>query len=213
MLDRASLDSAKRALERRLAVDGDAFGSLDDLQQFVDTRGNSLKLTAPRPVKVFDPPQDLDRLFDELVGGVARRPSTEPAAHAQMAAVFHKLEQEGRAKVNWDVTVPVVGRALRVPYAYRNGVWNLVKPHYFPSQERSAIRSALQLAIEGDLLYRHETEEGGKKQLIVVSSFDQGQNAADIQGRVNHVLQEYNVKTVGDAQVSEFLTQVAKDAH
>src|SRR5438552_3843697 len=68
-LDSASLNSAKQALERRLQVDSMSFETFGDLEKFVNTRGNALKLTAPRPVKVFDPPSDLDKLFEELVGG------------------------------------------------------------------------------------------------------------------------------------------------
>src|SRR5688572_28005390 len=43
-LDKASLNSAKRALERRLKTDRDAFTNFEDLQKFVDSRGNVLKL-------------------------------------------------------------------------------------------------------------------------------------------------------------------------
>jgi Protein of unknown function (DUF3037) len=68
-LDKASLNAAKRALERRLEVDASRFQTLQDLQQFADTRGNILELTKPRPIKVFDPAADLDKLFHELVGG------------------------------------------------------------------------------------------------------------------------------------------------
>ena len=67
-IDSASLNSAKRAIERRLEVDRDSFQTLEDLQRFVDTRANALKLTQPRPVKVLDPAEDLVKLFEELVG-------------------------------------------------------------------------------------------------------------------------------------------------
>lgn len=75
-LDEAALNSAKRAVERRLEVDREAFQTLEDLQRFVASRGNALKLTDPRPLKVFDPEGDLDTLFAELVDSRTRaRPS------------------------------------------------------------------------------------------------------------------------------------------
>ena len=67
--NREELNAAKRAIERRVEVDGEAFRTLDDLERFANSRGNALRLTLPRPVKVFDPKADLERLFDELVGG------------------------------------------------------------------------------------------------------------------------------------------------
>jgi hypothetical protein len=67
--DSASLDAAKLAIERRLEVDRERFQTLEDFQYFVDTRANVLRLTTPRPVKVFDPEEDIRQLFDELVEG------------------------------------------------------------------------------------------------------------------------------------------------
>ena len=63
----ASLNSAKRAMVARLKVEWKVAPTLKQFQHFVDTRANEIKLTAPRPVKVFDPAADLQRLFDELV--------------------------------------------------------------------------------------------------------------------------------------------------
>jgi Protein of unknown function (DUF3037) len=211
-LDRTSLNAAKRALERRVETDRGAFNSLEDLQRFVDSRGNILKLTQPRPVKVFDPVTDLESLYDELVGGVARRSRSQPVLPT-LDETFLSLQRQGRAKLDWEVTVPVLGRQLRVPYAYRNGVWNLVKPYQFSGQEASALVAATRFAIEGDLLFKHESENHGKKQLIIVSSFERVTQSDDLQNRVQEVLHEYNVKTVLDTQITEFLSQVELEAH
>lgn len=215
-LDKASLNSAKRAIVRRIETDREAFKSLEDLQRFADSRGNVLKLTPPRPVKVFEPEEELARLFCELVGGTVHSAAIETVVSqtiSQMDSVFRALAHQGRAKLDWDVPVPILGRALRVPYAYRNGVWNLVKPHQFPAQENRALRTAEQLAIEGDLLYKNPNDGSGQKQLIVVSSFEEGPAATELQSRVEAVLDAYNVKTIHDSQIDAFLARVEIDAH
>ena len=211
-LDRASLNSAKRALERRLAIDANAFRTLEDLQRFVDTRGNVLKLSAPRPVKVFDPAADLDKLFTELVGGRARS-AIEQEIAPELGAMFHRLAKQGRARLDWTIQVPLVGRRLYVPYAFRNGIWNLVKPQRFPTQEASAIGAAIRLAVEGDLLHKHDEDQLGPKKLIVVSSFEHGNGSQDLESRVEKLLREYNVETVREADTSEYAAQVDKTAH
>jgi hypothetical protein len=214
--DRASLNSAKRALERRMHTDREAFTRLEDLRKFVDSRGNVLKLTPPRPVKVFDPEVDLDNLFSELVGGVARLSATELAPSqpvAQLRSVFRTLHEQGRARLDWDVPVPLLGRPLHIPYAYRNGAWNLVKPHRFSAKEESALRAAERFAIEGDLLFKHPTDDNGQKRLIVVTSFESKKGSASLQDRVEDVLEAYNVKTVHGEQVDTFLAEVEQEAH
>jgi hypothetical protein len=167
-------------------------------------------------VKVFNPENDLNELFGELVGGTARSHATEVAAMpvlSQVDSVFRSLEQQGRARLDWNVDVPVLGRPLHVPYAYRNGVWNLVKPHRFSTQEGPALRAAERLAIEGDLLFKNPTGDNGKKKLVVISSYEEGQNASSIKERVENVLRVYNVKTVPDSQVDGFLAEVEQEAH
>ena len=185
--DRAALNSAKRAIEHRLEVDRDSLLSLEDLQRFVATRGNSLKLTDPRPVKVFNPQRDLDSLFAQLVGGRARTQRPQPVT-PELDGVFHRLNEEGRARLDWQVNVPVLGRTLRVPYAYRNGEWNLVKPQRFSGSEASAIGTAMRLAVEGDLLQRHVSDDEGAKRLIVVTLFSGNTDTQSVSNRVAELL-------------------------
>jgi hypothetical protein len=194
-LDKAALNTAKRAIERRLEVDRDSFQNLDDLQRFVATRANALKLTDPRPVKVFDPQQDLDSLFDELVGGRARSQARRPVA-PELDSVFRRLTDQGRARLDWELNVPVVGRTLRVPYAYRNGAWNLVKPQRFSSSESSAINTAMRLALEGDLLQRHSNDEEGAKQLIVISLFPEEPETHSLTNRVSELLGVHSFRRI-----------------
>lgn len=73
--DPASLNAAKKAIEHRLEVDKASFQTLEDFQRFIDTRANTLKHTQPRPVKVFNPDEELANLFDELVAVKTSRSS------------------------------------------------------------------------------------------------------------------------------------------
>ena len=61
------LNMAKQSFVRRLKVEWEGVPTVEQFQHFVDTRANELQLTAPRPVKVFDPACELQRLFDQLV--------------------------------------------------------------------------------------------------------------------------------------------------
>jgi hypothetical protein len=211
-LDKPALNSAKRAIEQRFQADRDSFKSPEDLQAFANTRGNILKLTSPRPVKVFDPSAELDGLFAELVGGRSMRQRGAPLS-PQLDDVFQSLQKEGRAQLNLTVEVPVVGRSLRIPYAYQNGRLNLVKPQRFSNEENLATETAMRLAIEGDLLQRHTQPGETERKLIVVSFFTQNDRNGTIAARVSKLLGEYEVKTIGDDEISQFASQVVREAH
>ncbi|HBO45947.1 MAG TPA: hypothetical protein DD670_18900 [Planctomycetaceae bacterium] len=211
-IDKHALNSAKRAIERRLEIDRNSFKSRDDLEAFANTRGNDLKLTSPRPVKVFDPPRDLDRLFSQLVGGWSRTPTAERRV-PELDDVFQKLHREDRAQLNLNVTVPVLGRSLRIPYAYTNGVLNLVRPQRFSDKEDNAMAAAERLALEGDLLQRHYQNGEGKKKLIVVSLFPKSEVGEAIANRVGHLLDEYKVASVPEKEIGQFVARVEREAH
>ena len=184
-------------------MDRTSFRTPDDFQRFAQTRANVLKLTAPRPIKVVEPAEEIVRLFEELVGGLPARQGSPPTLPA-LDDLFHRLEQSGRARLNLDVTVPIVGRHLYVPYAYRNGAVNLVKPQLFSESEDRAIGTAMRLAIEGDLLQKHGADAEGAKRLIIVSSFKPDGNGQEIKGRVADILREYDIKNITEEQVPAF---------
>ncbi|WP_166822570.1 DUF3037 domain-containing protein [Thalassoroseus pseudoceratinae] len=213
-LEKEALNAAKDAIEKRLEVDRESFRDIEDLEQYIDTRANWLKLTKARPVKVFHPETELDKLFVELVGG---RPSRQAKADSRelfpdLHDVFQRLELEGRAQLDVKVTVPVLQRSLNVPYAYQNGVWNLVKPQRFSSKESASIKTAMGLAMEGDLVKRHGTKPQNDARIIVVLSFDEPENTALV-SKVDSLFNEYHVETVAKNRIPDFVAKVEREAH
>jgi hypothetical protein len=61
------LDHGKRAVVNRLRGADSRPRTLEELQHFVDTRGNDVILTPPRSMRVEEPARQLDELFRQLV--------------------------------------------------------------------------------------------------------------------------------------------------
>lgn len=210
--DKRQINAAKRAIEERLKVDGARFRTIEDLQRFIDTRGNQIILTPPRPVKVFDPKQDLDQLFGELVGGRARREHGATPLLPELDRVFRTPALANRISFDQEVDIPIIRRTMRVPYAYRNGILNYVKPEVFGADTGRSARLVEWLAIEGDLIAKHPTEEGQRK-LIVVASVAPAANRASLLAMMHSLWQTYSVRLVRDDEVVEFGREVAAQAH
>ena len=66
------------AVEDRLTSANDHIRTTEELDRFIATRGYAVQLTPPRPMKVVHPVQDLEALFQRLVGGKA---GPRPLAH------------------------------------------------------------------------------------------------------------------------------------
>jgi hypothetical protein len=209
-----SLRAAKQALAARLTAPAYRPRTLEEFQHVIDTRANDLLLTPPRPLKVRQPADELNDLFRQLVERKAapRKPRAAPLDPA-LERVFQTLVLQGLAEQDVEVPVPVLGKRLHVPYAYGNGVLNLVKPQRFSPEEATATKSAMQLAVEGDMIDRHGEDEQGKKRLVVVASFSEGTTAkTKVRERVLQLLSEYPVKTVPPEEVAAYAEEVRREA-
>jgi hypothetical protein len=76
--ERSHIATFRRSIEERLRVDRKRFQTLTDVEELVARRANSIQLTTPRPVKVFDPQADLQHLFAQLVTHNAKRSNRSP---------------------------------------------------------------------------------------------------------------------------------------
>src|SRR5690606_35176608 len=122
-------------LLHRINEKGEDIATLDDLKAFIATRANDLRLTEPRLAMVSDIEADFERLFKQLAAdeATATLAAESPAQvlPPALSEAFYRLSQQQRI---WDpepIIVPVLKRKLDVPYAYRNGAVNLVKPQVF----------------------------------------------------------------------------------
>lgn len=175
--DWAQLNALKDSLVHRLEVESDSFKSLDDLHRFIALQANELQLTAPRPVKVFEPADDLERLFQELVGGRARRADLEGSDNVApvgrlIRREFTRERLDPFLRRDLRVTVKATRREIIAPFGYLNGCWNLVLPARFEQTSLHGVtRAACEMAVEGRSLRRHPDPQLGEIQLVVVGAF------------------------------------------
>jgi hypothetical protein len=155
---------------------------------------------------------ELGALFRELVGGrhMDHR-QRERRFKQQLDQAFRSPKLLSRIQFDRAVTLPVLGRELVVPYAYRNGALNLIKPQLFPAGEKVATRVASELAIDSDLLGREPESDGTQRKLIVIASFPA--SLGDATPGIEHLLTTYNVRVVPSDRVSEFVEEVEHEAH
>jgi hypothetical protein len=129
-------------------------------------------------------------------------------------AINHAFEQLKVSRKVWApgrIEVPVIGRSIDIPYAYRNGIVNYIKPAIFADDARVDDRAA-RLALEGDQLHKNP-EEGlaGKteRQLIVVSA---AASDAQVEKRVAPFFEAYGVKYIHKDDADQFAERVLREA-
>jgi hypothetical protein len=204
--DWEQINALKTAIEERLETEGQQFRKLEDLERFIATRGNEIQLTPPRPLKVFNPAQDLELLFRRVVGGSTRERAPAPVAQRLTEA----LADESVAlfiRRPFAVTVRAFHREVTVPFAYQNGRLNLIQPATFgESSTSSAIKRACPLAVQGHSLYEHQDDKVGKMQLLIVGDFADAQRQAE--EVVRDIFQENNVRLFTLPELPQLVNEI-----
>lgn len=198
-------------------IDGGAadLRTADDLTALAASRANDLRLTEPRLAKLEEFDEDFERLFSELVDGHATGTladaSPAEVLPPNLAGVFYRLQQARKIWKPGMITVPVYKRRLDIPYAYRNGVTNLVKPHVFPATKRAETQAAT-LAVNGDLIRKHPID-GEEQQLIVVSTQETPEQEREISEHVEPLFNEYGVRLIRPRNADAYAAEIEASAH
>ncbi len=206
--DWAQINSFKIGIEERLEVEHPNIQSLDDLERFIQLRANQIQITAPRPMGVRNPSDDLDQLFQDLVGGVHRKQSHK-SFKRHVGDRFANAGLDSKIARDLSIHVPISNEALKVPYGYQNGRFNLIQPVTFQSKEPSyAIGKACRFAVEGRSLYSEPHPEYGDLQLVVVGRFlSQG---VDTNSDVRRILSEHQVQLYAEDNLSELIAEIRR---
>ncbi len=210
-----NLTLATQGLKSRIENSAGEFRTAEDLAAFAASRANDLRLTEPRLAKMENIDNDIERLFFDLV---TEQPTKVLAQQAPaevlpptLGEVFYRLVQERRIWKPGTIKVPIYKREMEIPYAYKNGVVNLVKPHVFPATKRAETQAAM-LAVNGDLIKRHSID-GEKHQLIVVSTQETPKQAQEVDEHVEPLFKEYGVRLIRPDDAAAFASEVEKSAH
>jgi hypothetical protein len=151
-VDRHALAAAKRSFQNAVERARDDVRNVEQLQAFLGRFGNALTFTVPRTATVEDPADELNRMFEELVGGRTRREGQAARRLPELEVVFERYRASTRVERDKRVVVPRIDVAIQVPYAYTNGRLNLVRPTRFSDVESTARRQAEALILEGNLI-------------------------------------------------------------
>ena len=213
--DLKNLKVSIEGLKYRIENSTDDFRTDGDLAAFAATRANDLRLTEPRLAMLDNFDDDFERLFSKLFDSqsTAKLASESPAEilPPRLSDVFYRLQQAQKIWRPGTITVPVYKRKLEIPFAYQNGVVNLVKPHVFPASKRAESQAAT-LAINGDLIRKHPVA-GEKRQLIVLSTQETPEQAEEISEHVEPLFVEYGVRLIRPAAAEAFAQEVEASAH
>lgn len=191
----------KRAVVERLIADAAHFRTLDDLQDYAGRRANEIQLSPVRPLKVRDADEELENLYQRLVGDHEHR-ERGPRATTLFRDAAAKAGVEQLLKK--DVTVTV-------PYGYRNGRFNLIEPERFDAVDADTVFDrASRRAVEGQFLYEAEHPQFGHLQLAVVAQF--GEESEGDMETIKTIFDRHSVKLFTFDDLSPLFEDIRRSA-
>lgn len=199
--DRQIVDSFKKGLVERVQKEKEQIFDHEQLLDFVDRRANQIRISPPRSIRVTEPKKQLDHLFAELVGGSTRR---EPSVKNRLAKSLEQPSLESKLYKSIEMTVPIDGKRLQIPYAFQNGRFNLIQPVRFQSDD--PLPTTYRYAVEGGSIYNNPHHRYGKLKLLVVGSF---RSKSDENRKVvSHVLESHHVTLYSMDEVDKLVHEI-----
>ena len=157
---------------------------------------------------MFSPEADLQRLYEELVGGKARTPDRHRQFLRLIDDRFDVPELKEKLQRDVEVELPIFGSRLQYRYAFNNGRQNLIRPTLFPANEQKLANVAFRLGGEGIQLDRHLD-----KQLIIICGFEDARATGSSADRIKRVMMDYPVNVVLQSELGQFVEEVKRVAH
>jgi hypothetical protein len=200
------INRMKKAIEENLKRQ--FFASAKELEAFIARNANALQLSPLRSVKIFEVEQDLSKLMDRLVEeGPDRKPRMQKALGQKL--VEAGVEKFVHKQVN--IALPAFEQSIRVPYAYRNGRYNLITPVEFSADVHDIFSKAGEKAIEGQELFDSPDPELGNLHLVVVAKFaDETQEHA--RAKVERIFEQHHVAMHSFENLSPLVDDIRKSA-
>jgi hypothetical protein len=207
VFDDVRLTSAKRALKNRIEGTEPSEAAL---RTFIAQEAGALVLLEPRPIVITDLDVDLASLFDELVGELQPSHREQRPAAPQLGKYFDGLATAG-IPFDRDVTVPLPGlpTEMEFPFAFRNGLRNLIKPQGFALETEDAVNEAKELAADGQLLAKHPDPVSGPRKLIVVGAIKDH----NLVPSMKSLFADFEARFLVEDEIPAFIEEIRKTAH
>jgi hypothetical protein len=214
----ASAISAAQSMEQRLL--GERFASPAEFDRFRRSRGNDIQFTVPKSMQAENLDEAVNSLFEELV---TRRDRSNAESRGrrvppQLEALFARLGERhpDRARIKPHLATMHAGLEIKADYAFKNGIWNIVKAERMPAKPKDIEELALRLQTVGELVHRDVLEYGAAK-LIVVGSPATAERR-DAEERIAALLRGLAAGThapstsfVPSAEIDRFVQQIERD--
>ncbi len=206
--DAKLLTDFKKSFSARIEAEQGRVSTIEAFQKFIDTRGNQIQLTEPAFVKVRECQETIDKLFEQLVGGKAKLHKRESFTKSLLTR-FEASKVADLIETNVPISVPILDRETRVPFAFQNGAFHLLQPVTFASdKEESNFNRALKYSMEGKILQEHPDDEYGPLKFNVIGRFA-GMSDPSIP-IVRKVLAESNVRLHLDHDLSGLFDEIRR---
>jgi hypothetical protein len=196
----------KQAIRNRLVHAQADLTSPEALALFSSREANGMILTAPRMVFTEDPSVDLAEMFQRLVHveGQKRNRTAKPDLEAIFASKLIGVPLQK------DVTLVVPGIGdVTVPYAYQNGVLNLITAEGFAGSEEARHRKLHDLAVKGRLIHNVKAKA---HQFTVVAAFADD-TTEDERKNAEFIFESHDSRLVRKEDADAFVEESRRTAH
>ncbi len=202
------LNGFKKSFASRVQSESHQILTPEQLQKFIDTRGNFIQLTVPRFVKVRMCDEVLESLFTDLVGGEKKREARQSFEKSVEELLF-KAGLHRFVRQHVSVDLPQAHRRITVPFGFQNGKFNLLETVNFDtSKEDANFRKACVQSMQGRFVHETTHEQFGEMRFNVIGRFASQEDESI--PMVRDTLRENDVRLIVEKDLPELVDEIRR---
>jgi len=200
-------ESVRLLLEREKQL----LSSPDSFRTLTERQANELRFTTPRRIALGHKANLLEAVYRRFVED-HRQQSKAGGVKEKVRHELRKPEVARRVRQSVEVAVRRSPQPVRAPFAYQNGVFNLIQPTTFNADDAAGLwKLTGGLQLEGKLLHETDHPEYGPLGLIVVGEV-KGAKRREAERFVTEELGQQNVAYYPVERLQELVEEIRRNA-
>jgi Protein of unknown function (DUF3037) len=210
VIDATQLKVLGESVQRMFDLDKQLLASADNFRALGERQANELRFTPPRKIALGHPQTVLETVYRRLVETRDTKSKGGRLA-SQLRDEFGKPDMTRRVRRAVEVSVDRYPQPIRAPFGYQNGVFNLIQPVTFQSDDAAQLlRQTGGLHLEGELLRETEHPEFGQLGLVVVGEV-KGDKKREVERFISEKLSEEAVTFYPVSRLNDLFDEIRRN--
>jgi hypothetical protein len=127
--------------------------------------------------------------------------------------LFSRPSLKERIETRKKISLPFIEKTIEFPYAYRNGMLNLIQHPLFSLGNDLWYKKAFELAGEGYSIQKQVGSDNLARKVIIIPLIENASTIQKAENTIHDIFMDHNITVIEPSKVETYVDQVEMEAH